>query len=696
MKFKKLKIKNIRSYIKEEIEFPEGSLLLSGDIGSGKSSVLMAIEYALFGLQPGQKGNSLLRNNAQSGEVSLELEVSNRSVLIERRLKRTQRGVSNEYAAVTIDGDKFESSVTEVKSKIVALLGYPPEFVKKNNVLYRFTVHTAQEQMKQIILEDPESRINILRHIFGVEKYRRIKNNLSFLLNDIKQKSRILQGEIATLEEDKENLNNRKSEIEKLGDKIKEKKSHLEEKKNQRKTLEQELKGFDEKINEKNKLEREIEKTRILVSTKREMLSSLMREESDIQNQLSKVEPFEESHYRELIGKIKSHNLEIEEHSLKNAEITAKQNSLNHEIQDLSSKKERIFKIDICPTCLQDVSENHKHNILNEAERKFSEIKKILSNLETQKSLISESLFKKKQDLSSLEDQKMKLEIIKSRIEQVENTKVKLEEVQKHKTSLESDITMLQKHIDSTKEKLLNFSTLDFQFKKKESELQEAFQTEKQTEISLAEVEKELELSKKEISFFEQIIEKKEKSKQKLYKMSELTDWLSTGFLRLIDLIERNVLLTLRSEFSALFRKWFTTLVSDSSLDSRIDDNFTPIIIQGETEMDYAFLSGGERTAVALAYRLALNQTINSLMSRIRTRGLIILDEPTDGFSEQQINKVRDILEEINASQLIIVSHEQKIESFVDHVLKVTKDQDSSTIEPLAQMPVSANPNQKT
>ena len=122
-------------------------------------------------------------------------------------------------------------------------------------------------------------------------------------------------------------------------------------------------------------------------------------------------------------------------------------------------------------------------------------------------------------------------------------------------------------------------------------------------------------------------------------------------------------------------------LISENSLDSQIDENFTPVILQGETEMDYSYLSGGERTAVALAYRLALNQTINSLMSKIRTRGLIILDEPTDGFSETQINKIRDILEELNAEQLIIVSHEQKIESFVDNVIKVTKENDTSSIE---------------
>ena len=77
---------------------------------------------------------------------------------------------------------------------------------------------------------------------------------------------------------------------------------------------------------------------------------------------------------------------------------------------------------------------------------------------------------------------------------------------------------------------------------------------------------------------------------------------------------------------------------------------------------------------MALAYRLALNQIINSLLSKIKTRGLVILDEPTDGFSDQQLNKMRDILQELNTKQLILVSHEQKIESFVDNVIRIKKE----------------------
>ena len=113
-------------------------------------------------------------------------------------------------------------------------------------------------------------------------------------------------------------------------------------------------------------------------------------------------------------------------------------------------------------------------------------------------------------------------------------------------------------------------------------------------------------------------------------------------------------------------------LVSDN-FNVVLRDDFTPVIEQHDYEIDYAYLSGGERTAVALAYRLALNQVINSVLSKIKTKDLVILDEPTDGFSEQQLDKMREVLEQLNVKQLIIVSHEQKIEGFVENVMRFRK-----------------------
>ena len=203
MRIKKIILENIRSYDFQEINFPEGSTLLAGDIGSGKTSILLGIEFALFGLQPGQKGNALLRNGSDTGRVLIEFDVDGDNILVERILKRG-KSISQDYCAISINGgDKKEISVTELKSKILDLLNYPKEFSKKQNLLYKFTVYTPQEEMKEIILEDPETRINTLRHIFGIDKYKRILENTSLLLSRIREERRTKEGATETLNQEK-------------------------------------------------------------------------------------------------------------------------------------------------------------------------------------------------------------------------------------------------------------------------------------------------------------------------------------------------------------------------------------------------------------------------------------------------------------------------------------------------------------
>jgi exonuclease SbcC len=59
---------------------------------------------------------------------------------------------------------------------------------------------------------------------------------------------------------------------------------------------------------------------------------------------------------------------------------------------------------------------------------------------------------------------------------------------------------------------------------------------------------------------------------------------------------------------------------------------------------------------------------------------LLILDEPTDGFSKEQLYKVRDILNELQCPQVILVSHERELESFADHIYRVVKTNGISEI----------------
>jgi exonuclease SbcC len=133
-------------------------------------------------------------------------------------------------------------------------------------------------------------------------------------------------------------------------------------------------------------------------------------------------------------------------------------------------------------------------------------------------------------------------------------------------------------------------------------------------------------------------------------------------------------------QFNSLFKNWFDILIEDETINVRVDEDFTPIIDQNGYETSIDNLSGGERTSVALAYRLALNKVVNDVVSTIMTKDIIMLDEPTDGFSTEQLDKVRDILLELKTKQIIIVSHESKIESFVQNIIRIEKREHISVV----------------
>ena len=81
---------------------------------------------------------------------------------------------------------------------------------------------------------------------------------------------------------------------------------------------------------------------------------------------------------------------------------------------------------------------------------------------------------------------------------------------------------------------------------------------------------------------------------------------------------------------------------------------------------------------MALAYRFALNSVIGEDFSSHPE--LVILDEPTDGFSKEQIYKMRGLLDELSSRQVIIVSHERELESMADHVFRVEKRNGTSSV----------------
>jgi exonuclease SbcC len=677
----KVKLKNIRSYEDAEIEFPDGSVILSGDIGSGKTSVLLAIEFALFGLQPGQKGASLLRSNKEEGSVTLEFEVDGKHIILERGLKRG-KSVNQSSATLSVDDSIKNLSVTELKNFVLTLLNYPKEFAKKTNLLYKFTVYTPQEEMKQIILEDPEVRLDTLRHIFGIDKYKRIKENTDIVTAKLREQAREYTGMIKDIEDKKLNIEQEKMNIKSLEKQQLENKSMLHEKKSCREMIEREIKQVEDKIEEKKRYEKEEEKTRIMLIGKQEQLRTIVKDKIQLENQIeeSKALVFNEKEFSLLLENISELEKLQESENKVYVDILSKINSLKLKIAESEKLKSQISVLKMCPTCFQTVDQSYKQNVLRKFEEDVIMSEKKIIELDKDRQNAVEKVSQFDRQISELEKTIEQMKFAKIKLEALEEKKLRVKDKEKQIIDINKDTEMLQRQSFALKTSASELSKYSNIFDAKNLELKSAFKDEKDCEILIAKAEKEIEMLKLDVESLAKEIAEKEKTKEKLINIAETEDWLSNKFTQLINFTERNVMFKLREEFSKLFNEWFNVLVPDT-FTTTLDEDFTPVIEQQDFALDYSFLSGGERTAVALAYRLALNQVINSLLSRIKTRDLIILDEPTDGFSEQQLDKMRDVLNQLNAKQLIIVSHEQKIESFVENIIRFRKENNKTVVE---------------
>ena len=167
--------------------------------------------------------------------------------------------------------------------------------------------------------------------------------------------------------------------------------------------------------------------------------------------------------------------------------------------------------------------------------------------------------------------------------------------------------------------------------------------------------------------------------KTEIERMQEIIDWLNDYFIRTVEIIEDQVLSSINEKFNDQFKEWFYMLVDDKSKTVWINEEFTPVIEEMKHAQEYKNISGGEKASVALAYRLALNSLVRQQPTGFRPE-LLMLDEPTDGFSKELRTKTSNILLGIDNEQVIIVSHELEFEKF-EQIIRVTKENNVSDIQ---------------
>jgi len=606
--------------------------------------------------------------------VELHFSIQGKDIFIKRVLKRGKDDIKQETGYLIQDGIKNEATHIELKSMVLDLLGYPKDLITRStDLMYRFTVYTPQESMKQIVQEDPEVRLDTLRKVFNIDKYKRIRENAQIFIRNLKEKRKNYEGQIVDLDSKKKALQAKEQEEKELAARLKELSPIADSLEEKLKETKQALEAKELQVRELLNFKKEFELAEMQLRNKVEQnekdkqeIAQLDVECARIASETKDTPPIEEI-LKEL--KDKESNLEVIQRNIidLSKKLAAFETTVKHNIET----KQKISQLDVCPLCKQAVSISHKEAISRELDTAA-----LQEHIDTHKEQEKEN----RQAVAKVQSQLEELRKKQADIRAMQIRKDSLREKMKKQDLLHMSQNRLKLEIGAINVKKMDLTRKIAPLR----DIEATYKMIRQEHDALADKEMKIQLTKKEIEVrkqetvkfiasLESELREKQIIKDMLSKIASYQDWLEDHFTKLMATMEKHVMLQVYLEFNALFQQWFSMLIEDETLNVRLDDQFTPIIEQNGYESSIDSLSGGERTSIALAYRLALNKVINDIISGINTKELLILDEPTDGFSSQQLDKVRDVLDQLKIQQIILVSHETKIESFVDHVIRISK-----------------------
>jgi exonuclease SbcC len=529
-----LELEGFMRYLeKQRIPFEEKFTVITGRTGSGKTSLLDAITFALYG--------STSRTDAKSIKVSDIVRKGGYTML--RFMQRgdeyeVERGLNSKgvpFLSLRKNGSTIMGGIADLNKIIVDIVGL-------DYVGFKNSTFVRQEEMRQIGSETPAERLEIFRKLFRLETFEKAQDATKSKLDGLRlevrdgeaslrtrgeelQKLPMLRDELEKLNEDKEtgekslkkieaelkkretkleemekthdeylrllaNIETLENEVTSLGNNIADRKSDLEEYENTKamaeeleekaKGLEEMRRGFEalkEVSHEHSKLEKELElrtsgagELKSDHERKLEVLGSRMEEEEERISLLSTE-----------IGGEEAFSILRQEGAL-----DERLRRIEKELEWLSDRKDIMKELRSekkkASGLLGEVGE--KRSQINKDSFILTEIQSNIDKLRTDMQSEDESFdskFKERQveidhikvrmdDLGFGEEERNRLSMMAEKLSVLENDRSKLENCRKRMDKM-GDISSILKDLESRKEQ-------------KEKELAELSETEKKSRDS--------------------------------------------------------------------------------------------------------------------------------------------------------------------------------------------------------------------
>ena len=675
MLVRRLTVKNIRSYNDGEetaLSLPDGVVLFEGDIGSGKSTLLYAIEFALFGFSD-LKGSHLLSEGKQAGKVSITFESGGTEYTILRHLKARGEEVVQEDCYIYANGERTKLSPSDLKERVVSILGFnEPTNPKAESLVYRYAVFTPQEQMKEILVQNPEDRMQVIRRILGAQSYQLAAENSETIERTIKETAHDLTRESEDLESRKDEMEATAKEVAELEGELPKLKEAEAKATRLVTTTEAEWKQYLGQKEALGRAEATIPRLRQEISDVTDEINEQEKTLRDLEARLAEeiipvIKGFEAMPKQESEARQIKSRLDSERGGL--VQLAGARAALEGE---LARTKDLVAR-GVCPLCGQKIS----GDISKRSEHSEQELARVEMQLQAATISIASltSELERANDYESAESDYQRALKDENRI----NTEIKA--ARRKLQGASEKLARRKVELDEASYKIEGMSGIYDKLAELQRKLDDAREQDKQASLRLSRAQANLANGRKDLDRLNTEVAKMQAARSKSIHLRRYQSWLSSFFRPAVKLIESQTLIQATARFNEHFQRFFASLVEDPDMVVRVKEDFTPVFERQGFDQAYEALSGGERTSMALAYRFALNSVVReSIMAQPE---LIILDEPTDGFSKEQIYKMRGLLEELDSKQVILVSHEKELESMADHIYRVEKRNGTSMVTPV-------------
>ncbi|MEM3401801.1 MAG: SMC family ATPase [Candidatus Hadarchaeales archaeon] len=541
----KVRLKNWKSHEETTIVLGDGTNVLVGIMGAGKSSVLDAITYALFGTLPAVKTRRLRLEDLitsrpvpkQRADVEVQISTEKGEYLVRRAIERGRGTVLAELRKAT--GELIEGGSSDrVTENVEKILGITAD-------IYERAVYAEQNQLDYFLTIPKGKRMESIDELLGIKKLEEGRKNIGTLANKIGQRADELRAQIQQMKGDPSlaKLPALEEEISKLEDDLSRKNLELQ-------SVERELQKVSESYEAMAKVAKEISELKTKLASQEATVQVLKKNREEL---VAMLKSYAEIPLQDLLNKSR----ELQERYLQKAaaaeEMFSKFTSASLALRTLEDEKRVVEeKIETLSAEIQEklLKKNELDSLPEKLEETVAELRSVYINSEkaiAEMNARLDTLSKSLEELSAVEavcpvcesqlSAEKKDELIEKRRKEIADVKERitnlLKERDSKKATLDKYESILQKakilenEIKNLQEKEGELSALKTRLEEIQKKLGEARENITKIEAMVTHAKNEKEAANKEMIEFNQIVEKRmmlEKTKNDLATASSLEE----------------------------------------------------------------------------------------------------------------------------------------------------------------------------